>query len=49
MWEEVSFTAPFMDIQGPQMPTPRFLTQAKMRWDDNFLYVAGYLSEPQVW
>jgi len=38
-----------MDIQGPLYPTPRFLTQAKMRHDDNWLYIGAYIQEPQIW
>ena len=28
---------------------PRFTTRQKLRWDENYLYVAAYLSEPQIW
>jgi len=48
-WEEVDFTEDFMDIQGPQMPMPWFITKAKMRYDDQFLYVGGYVQETQIW
>ncbi len=48
-WEEVSWTDDFIDIQGPDYPTPRFLTKAKMRWDNNWLYVGAYLEETEVW
>jgi hypothetical protein len=48
-WEEVDFTEEFMDIQGPQLPKPWFITKAKMRYDDKFLYIGGYVQETQIW
>eukprot|EP00054_Salpingoeca_dolichothecata_P025967 m.183670 g.183670 ORF g.183670 m.183670 type:complete len:370 (-) comp25516_c0_seq5:78-1187(-) len=48
-WEEVAWTQPFLDISGPSFPTPRFLTHAKIRWDNTHLYVGAVLNEPQVW
>lgn len=49
-WREVGFTEEFVDIMGsPPMPVPRFNTQAKIRWDDEWLYFAGFVSEPQIW
>lgn len=49
VWREVAWTDAFMDIQGPALPTPRFATQAKIRWDDAYFYVAAKLMEPNVW
>eukprot|EP01136_Pigoraptor_vietnamica_P042736 Opistho-1_new@17256 len=46
---EVEPTDLFGDIQGARMPSPRFATRAKLRWDDEFLYVAAEMEEPQVW
>lgn len=46
---QVAWTEDYEDISGPTFPTPRFFTRSKMRWDDNFLYVGGYLHEPNVW
>lgn len=31
-WEDAPFTDAFLDIEGSHMPTPRFLTRAKMLW-----------------
>jgi hypothetical protein len=31
------------------MPQPRFQTTVKMLWDDEFLYVAGEMEEPDIW
>lgn len=48
-WEKAAWTDDFIDIQGAQMPKPRFRTRAKMLWDDEYLYIAAYLEEPHVW
>jgi hypothetical protein len=48
-WLDVTWSEPFMDIQGLSFPTPRFETRMKIRWDDEWLYVGGYVQEPQVW
>jgi hypothetical protein len=37
-----------MDIQGKELPTPKFRTRAKMLWDDQYLYIAAELEEPNV-
>jgi len=47
-WKEVPWTEDFLDIQGTSKPTPRFKTQAKMRFDDDFLYIGARLEEPQL-
>ncbi|MDZ7717441.1 MAG: carbohydrate-binding family 9-like protein [Balneolaceae bacterium] len=38
-----------LDIQGDQLPAPRFETRAKMLWDDEYLYIAAQLEEPHLW
>lgn len=48
-WNQTEWTAPFLDIQGEELPTPRFDTRAKMLWDDEFLYIAARLEEPHLW
>jgi len=48
-WHAVGWSDPFMDIQGPTFPEPRFPTMMKMRWDEQFLYLGAYLVETQVW
>ena len=48
-WAAAPWTADFVDIRGPDAPTPRFRTRAKMLWDDEALYVAARLEEPDVW
>ncbi|UCD74487.1 MAG: carbohydrate-binding family 9-like protein [Phycisphaerales bacterium] len=48
-WEGAAWSDAFVDIQGPEMPPPRFTTRMKMLWDDAYLYVAARLDEPHVW
>jgi hypothetical protein len=48
-WAAAPWTGWFMDIRGPEGPRPRFRTRAKMLWDDEFLYIAAELEEPDVW
>ncbi|XP_013398778.1 uncharacterized protein LOC106165211 [Lingula anatina] len=48
-WSKVAWTDEFMDIQGPSFPKPRFTTRAKMRWDENYLYIAAFMEETDVW
>jgi hypothetical protein len=47
MWDEVPFTSDFVDISTTTIP--KFTTRAKIRWDDNFLYIAAVLDEPDIW
>lgn len=46
-WTEVEWTTDFVDISTHV--TPQFRTRAKVRWDDEFLYVAAELEEPHIW
>lgn len=48
-WENAPWTQDFVDIRGGDTPPPRFRTRAKMLWDDDALYVAARLEEPDVW
>jgi hypothetical protein len=48
-WQTAQWTGPFVDIEGAEKPPPRFLTRAKMLWDDHALYIAAQMEEPQVW
>lgn len=48
-WSAAPWTEDFVDISGPDRPTPRLRTRAKLLWDDNFLYVGAVLAEPHVW
>ncbi|MBS1709115.1 MAG: carbohydrate-binding family 9-like protein [Armatimonadetes bacterium] len=48
-WAAAAWTDPFVDIEGDKKPLPRFRTQAKMLWDDDYFYVAAAMEEPHVW
>lgn len=48
-WEAASWTDDFIDIQGPELPVPRFRTRVKMLWDDEFFYIAAEMEEPHLW
>lgn len=47
-WAAAPWTEVFIDIQGEQLPTPRFRTRAKLLWDDNYLYVAADIQESDL-
>jgi hypothetical protein len=47
VWEDVPWTSSFVDISTSTLP--QFETKAKVRWDNDYLYVGAYLQEPQVW
>ncbi len=48
-WLSAARTQLFIDIQGEQLPVPRFETRAAMLWDDDYFYVAAWMEEPHVW
>lgn len=48
-WKYAVPVGDFVDISGEGFPTPRYATQAKMLWDDDYIYVAAELEEPHVW
>jgi hypothetical protein len=48
-WTAAPWSEPFVDIEGDLKPRPRFLTRAKMIWDDEAFYVAAEMEEPDLW
>jgi hypothetical protein len=48
-WAAASWSDAFIDIEGDRRPQPRFRTRVKMLWDDEYLYVAAEMEEPDVW
>ena len=48
-WRYAPWTDYFIDIEGDVKPRPRFRTQAKMLWDDDYFYVIADMQEPHVW
>lgn len=48
-WSGAAWTNDFVDIEGAAKPKPIFRTRVKMLWDDENLYIAAEMEEPQVW
>ncbi len=48
-WENAPSSKPFVDISGEGHPLPQFLTQMKMIWDDDHLYIGFHMEEPHLW
>ena len=46
-WSGAPWSDPFVDIDGTRRPP--LATRVKMLWDDEFLYFAADLEEPQLW
>jgi len=47
-WHNAPWTADFVDIEGDSQPRPKYRTRVKMLWDDQYLYIAAELEEPDV-
>jgi hypothetical protein len=47
-WQQVPWTPYFQDIEGYKKPTPRYKTYAKIRYDNQFLYIGAWLEEPNL-
>lgn len=48
-WRMAAWSDLFVDIEGGKRPSPRFKTRVKMLWDEDFLYIAADMEEPDVW
>ena len=48
-WQNAPVIDKFQDISGEGFPLPLYHTQARMLWDDDYLYIAAELEEPNVW
>lgn len=46
-WDNVSWTVPFLDIEGEKQTT--YKTQVKMLWDETYFYILAKMEEPHVW
>jgi hypothetical protein len=46
-WLEVPFTENYVDISTAVVP--KYITRAKVRWDEEWLYVGGYIQENELW
>jgi hypothetical protein len=49
IWQFAEWTADFIDIEGNLQPLPHLRTRAKLLWDENNLYIAAELEEPELW
>jgi Carbohydrate family 9 binding domain-like len=49
VWQQVSWTDEFQDIEGIAKPHPTYPTKVKMLWDDSCLYIAAKVTDPNVW
>jgi hypothetical protein len=48
-WTRAEWSDDFIDITGDPKLKPSFRTRIKMLWDDDYLYVAAELTEPDIW
>lgn len=48
-WDAAPWSPDFVDIEGEARPAPHRRTNFKMLWDEENLYVAARLEEPDVW
>ena len=47
-WAKAAETESFVDISGEGFPKPIYDTKARLMWDDDYLYVAAVLQEPNI-
>ncbi len=48
-WQSAAWTDDFVDIRGPDWPSPQHRTRAKLVWDSTALHVGAELEEPHLW
>lgn len=48
-WSKAEWTNNFVDIEGDKKPNPPHRTRVKMLWDQEYLYIAAELDEPNLW
>ena len=48
-WGNGTWPGGGVDISGPDFPTPRFPTRAKVCWDAENLYIGAYLPGDEIW
>lgn len=46
-WQEARFSSDFIDIEG--VDTPRYRTNVKMLYDQDYMYFYAKMEEPHVW
>ena len=48
-WKNANWTEEFVDITGNDSLKPFQRTKVKMLWDDNYMYLAAFMEEDNVW
>jgi hypothetical protein len=48
-WQAAPWTEDFGDIEGALRPAPAYRTRARLLWDDQYLYIAAEMEEPNLW
>ena len=46
-WKKSKWSTNFIDIEG--VKTPKYQTNVKMLWDENYFYILAKIEEPHVW
>ena len=46
-WSKAKWSQRFIDIEGVKIP--KYNTQVKMLWDENYFYILAKMDEPHVW
>lgn len=46
-WQNVAWTEKFIDIEGAK--NPKYQTNVKMLWDEEYYYILAKMEEPHVW
>mgnify|MGYP000047120968 FL=1 len=46
-WEKAKWTSNFIDIEGIKIP--KYQTNIKMLWDENYYYILAKMKEPHIW
>lgn len=46
-WEKAPFTGDFIDIEGEKIP--KYQTNLKMLYDENYMYFYAKMEEPHIW
>lgn len=49
VWKSASWSSSFVDIEGGVKSKPKYDTRFKMVWDNEALYIAAKLIEPNIW
>ena len=48
-WARTEWSDDFIDITGNPKLKPSLRTRIKMLWDDDYIYIAAELTEPDIW